>query len=896
MSLASGTRLGPYEILSPLGAGGMGEVYRARDTRLGRDVAVKVLPTSLTASEQARQRFEREARTISQLSHPHICALFDVGHQDGTEYIVMELLEGQTLADRLARGALPLDQALRYGAEIADALDRAHRTGIVHRDLKPANVMLTSSGVKILDFGLAKALGPSPSTASLTAIPTEMPLTEAGTVLGTVQYMAPEQLEGKEADARTDIFALGLVLYEMVTGRRAFSGATHASLIGAILRDDPSPISREQPLSPRALDRVVAICLAKEPEERWQTARDVALQIEGIRQDRSTSEPVVAAPSRRRRLAGALPWGIAAAAAAFAVFSLFRGARPASRPGVMRTLLLPPPGTTFDVGANAAPVAVSRDGRRLAFGARDADGSVRLWVRDLDAPDPFPVPGGEGVHFPFWSPDSRLIGFFARGALKVVEASPTPQPARVLATDISEPRGGTWAEDGTILYSLGNRSHLMRVPAAGGKAVPATRLEPGEISYRWPRFLPGGHRFLYELRTRNPGDPMSGVRATFVGSLDSPKKTLVLSDDRSAAYASPGYLLFGRAATLMAVVCDPKSLAIQGEPAVLASRVEGFVAPGSPFFSVSEDLLVYSSRIGTRPAQMTWLDRSGRELSTVGPAGDFFSFALRADGLAVVASAAEGATAPDLWTFDTGLGRGIRLTRDAVPQLVPVVSPDGRRIFFSSYVRGPWDIWEASTQGELDPKPFLESDATRTANDVSPDGRYLLYREFNPGTLGDLKFVPLEGERKPRTFVGTGDDETNGDFSPDGRWVAYTSDASGRREVYVASFPDPVRRFPVTTQGGSQPRWSRDGKELFYVRSGQLLAVPVERKGDELAFGQERALFHIPLFTLGDSGFDAITRYDVSPDGRFLALLRTDQVPDPLVLVLNWADALPKKP
>ncbi len=504
MTLAAGTRLGPYEIVAPIGAGGMGEVYRARDTRLGREVAVKVVPPSLSSAPQALQRFEREAKTISQLSHPHICALYDVGHQDGTEYLVMELLEGQTLADRLAKGALPLDQALRYGAEIADALDRAHRQGIVHRDLKPANVMLTASGVKILDFGLAKALGPSPATASLTEIPTEMPLTEAGTVLGTVQYMAPEQLEGKEADARTDIFALGLVLYEMVTGRTAFSGATRASLIGAILRDDPAPISREQPLSPRALDRVVAICLAKEPEERWQTARDVALQIEGIRQERSASEPVSAAPPRRRRLSGAIPWAIAAVAVALAVFL--------SPPWLARRRLRRAScghsssrrrGRAFEYGANSAPAAVSPDGRRIVFGARDADGGIRLWIRDLDTAEAYALPGGEGAFFPFWSPDSRFIGFFARGALKMVEASPSPQPPRVLASDILEARGGSWGRDGTILYSPGNRSPLMRVAATGGK--PETLpLEGDEKSLRWPRFLPDGRHYLVEIRRADP--------------------------------------------------------------------------------------------------------------------------------------------------------------------------------------------------------------------------------------------------------------------------------------------------------------------------------------------------------------------------------------------------------
>ncbi len=896
MPLSAGTRLGPYEILAPLGAGGMGEVYKARDTRLGREVAVKVVPPSLSSSPQALQRFEREAKTISQLSHPHICALYDVGHQDGTEYLVMELLEGQTLSDRLAKGALPMDQALRYGAEIADALDRAHRQGVVHRDLKPGTVMLTSSGVKVLDFGLAKALGPSPATADLTALPTETPLTEAGMVLGTVQYMAPEQLEGKEADARTDIFALGLVLYEMATGRRAFSGATRASLIGAILRDDPAPISREQPLSPRALDRVVATCLAKEPEDRWQTARDVALQLEGIRQERSAPEAAAASGPRRRKVSAILPWAIAAAAAAFGLFGLFRSSKPASRPRIMRTSLLPPPGTTFDYGANSAPAAVSPDGRRLAFGAREADGSTRLWVRELDAAEPYPVPGGEGAHFPFWSPDSRFVGFFARGTLKVVEASPAPQPPRVLASDIGEARGGTWGPDGTILYSPGNLTPLMRVAATGGKPAQALRLEGDEKSHRWPRFLPDGRRFLIEVRTPSLAAGGSLARATYVASLDSQEKRQILTDDTSPAYVPPGYLLFVRATNLMAVACDAKSLASQKEPTVLASNVEGFAAPGSPVFSVAESLLAVWSPAGASLTRMVWLERSGREASTVGPVANFFSFAMTPDGRTAVASLGQNPLPPDLWMFDTAAGRGLRVTRDSIAQLVPVISPDGRRIFYSAYSRGPWDLWTMTSQGGSDVKPFLESETTKTANDVSPDGRYLLYREFNPGTLGDLKVVALTGDRQPRTFVGTADDETNGDFSPDGGWVAYTSDESGRKEIYAASFPDAASRLRVTSEGGSQPRWSRDGKELFYVRSGQLFAVPVDRTGKNLAFGQGQPLFPLTLYTQGDSGFDHITRYDVAPDGRFLALVRAgDQTPRPLVLVLNWAEAL-KKP
>lgn len=897
MSLAPGNRLGPYEILSPLGAGGMGEVYRARDTRLGRDVAIKVLPSGLTASEQARQRFEREARTISQLSHSHICALYDVGREGSTEYLVMELLDGQTLADRLARGPLPLDQALRLGAEIADALEKAHRQGIVHRDLKPGNVMLTSSGAKVLDFGLARALGPSDAVVSATGLPTEAPLTEVGTVLGTVQYMAPEQLEGKDADARTDIYALGLVLYEMATGRHAFSGATRASLIGSILRDEPAPVSQSIPIAPRALDRVVAICLAKEPEERWQTARDVALQLEGIRQERSATGAAVAVPGPR--LSRLLPWMVAAAAVVLAAWGLARGGGHAPPPSQIRTLLLPPPGTGFNYGANSAPAVISPDQKRLAFGTRDADGAVRLWIQDLDAPEPYPLPGAEGGLFPFWSPDGRFLAFFARGTLKVIEASRSPGPARTLAADILEARGGTWGEDGTILYSAGNAGPIMRVPAAGGKPELATRLVGEERSHRWPRFLPGSRRFLYDARQPGPGAGAAAPtsRLTYLASLDGKEKRLVLSDVTSAAYVAPGYLLFGRTSNLMAVACDPKTLELKGEPVVLQSNIEGFTAPGAPFFSASERLLVYSQRAGTRMTRLLWYDRSGKELSTVGPPAEYLSLGMAPDGRTAVAARAEEPQPPDLWLFDTDVGRGIRLTRDNVPQLSPVVAPGGQRIFLSAYARGPWDIWSTTPKGGTDLKPFLESETAKAAKDVSPDGRFLLYREFNVGTLGDLKYAALEGDPAPRTFVGTADDETNGDFSPDGRWVAYVSDESGRQEIYVASFPEAARRQRVTSEGGTQPRWSRDGKELFYVRAGHLVAAPVASAGDGLTFGPGQALFALPLFVYGDTGFDAATRYDVAPDGRILALVRTrEEGPEPLAVIQNWAQALRAKP
>jgi serine/threonine protein kinase len=489
MTLSAGARLGPYEIAAPIGAGGMGEVYRARDTRLDRTVAVKVLPAGLSSPE-SRQRFEREAKTISQLSHPHICALYDVGHHDGVDYLVMEYLEGETLAERLAKGPLSLDLVLRYGTEIADALDKAHRQGIVHRDLKPGNVMITKSGVKLLDFGLAKVLAPVTSATQFTALPTQAaPITREGSLLGTLQYMAPEQLEGREADARTDIFAFGAVLHEMATGEKTFSGATQASLIGSILRDEPRSISEVVPLTPRALDRLVKICLAKDPDDRWQTARDVGLQLREIARDQEHPETVTVHPVRSR-FSRALPW--AATLVALGIGALLgRTALPkAALPGAIRSTLLPPPNTEFHfLDANSGPPTVSPDGTRIAFAARNLDDQILLWVRRLDSLDAYTIPGSSGAAFPFWSPDGRSLGFFAQAKLKVVEASGSASP--VSLADVEEARGGSWGADGTILFSPGYRDPIRRVPASGGSPTPLTEVRPREI-HRWPRGVSSG--------------------------------------------------------------------------------------------------------------------------------------------------------------------------------------------------------------------------------------------------------------------------------------------------------------------------------------------------------------------------------------------------------------------
>src|SRR5262245_37133496 len=622
MALAAGSKLGPYEVLSAIGAGGMGEVYKARDPRLERNVAVKVLPSHLSASPEVRQRFEREAKTISQLSHPHICALYDVGNQDGVEYLVMEYLEGETLAQRLLNGSIPAEQTLKYGIEITDALDKAHRQGIVHRDLKPGNVMLTKTGVKLLDFGLAKAVQPASSASSLSVLPTQAvaPLTQEGTILGTFQYMAPEQLEGKEADARTDIFAFGAVLYEMATGKKAFSGSSQASLISAILRDDPLPISQVQPMSPPALDRVVRGCLAKDPEDRWQSAGDVGKQLKGIADGSEAALPGPAI-ARRRKGRERLAWLAFAAAALAALLLALLPLRQRPAPSARFESSILPPGKNHFV-FRGSPLAVSPDGRRIAFTAESSEGTRRLWVRSFDATSAQPLPGTEGAIRPFWSPDSRSVGFFADGKLKRIEASGgLPQTL----CDAPSGLGGTWNREGVILFSPDFLKPIYRVASSGGAAVPITsvNLGKGEFGHLWPVFLPDGRHFLYISGLGRAGRQQEMLGA-YVGSLDSKEVRLLHAGRGNVAYApssdpSRGHLLFMRGATLLARPLDAGRLELTGEAIPVAENVKYFGAQSSGAFSVSDNgILAYGTGVQGDPAQMLWFDRTGRQIESIG--------------------------------------------------------------------------------------------------------------------------------------------------------------------------------------------------------------------------------------------------------------------------------------
>ncbi len=895
MTLSTGSRLGPYEILSPIGAGGMGEVYRARDTRLDRTVAVKVLPQHLSSSPEVRQRFEREAKTISQLSHPHICALYDVGNQDGVEYLVMEYLEGETLAERLVRGALPLEQTLRCGIEVADALDKAHRQGIVHRDLKPGNVMLTKSGVKLLDFGLAKAVQPVSTASALTSLPTEGPaLTAEGTILGTFQYMSPEQLEGAEADARTDIFAFGAVLYEMTTARKAFTGKSRASLIGAILKDEPPAISTIQAMAPPALDRVVRTCLAKDPEDRWQTARDLTLELKWIAEGGSAmgiAAPAIPRARRRERLAWALAalFGIGLAASLALPF-LRRAPEPEAR-RALKLSLLPPEKAAFAPGM----IALSRDGSRLAFVAEGADGKSLLRIRPLDSVEARPLPGTEGAYGPFWSWDGRFLGFFAEGSLKKIEAS--GGPPQTLYNISRAGRGGTWNRDGVIVFAPAPVGPLLRILDTGGAATPVTNLDEArqENSHRWPVFLPDGRHFLYYARSRQREN-----RATFVGSLDS-KETRVLMNGKSNVLFAPdrpggsSYLLFEREGWLVARKLGFPSLRFESDPIPIAEGIQPSDPVTAAMFTVSETgVLAYGKGAGIGPPRLAWFDRSGKQLGSMDAPGHCTDISLSPDQKRVAVDVVDlEVGGSEIWQTDLTRGVSSRLTIGDREAFGPVWSPDGERIVFSWFQAGSkLGLYEKPASGAGKEEPVLQMKGEGLPLDWSADGRYLLFETRDAGEKPKLWILPLFGERKPLRLLGTPFSEDLGAFSPDGKWIAYVSDESGRREVYVQTFPISTAKWRISTNGGTQPRWRGDGKEIFYVAPDNRIMAVAVKASSSFEVGIPTALFQIGM----EFGTGYRHQYAVTRDGERFLVIRaaTTQEARPITVVLNWESELKK--
>ncbi|MEI6667542.1 MAG: protein kinase [Acidobacteriota bacterium] len=908
MRLATGTTLGSYEILGPLGAGGMGEVYKANDTRLDRTVAIKVLPAALAADPDFKARFEREAKSISALNHPNICTLFDVGSTGApqgaggsvVDYLVMEYLEGETLATRLERGALPLADALKIGTEIASALDKAHRQGIVHRDLKPGNIMLVKLGgarsdatqAKLLDFGLAKSgpagavSGAAPTALATSPRPPGQALTAQGTILGTFQYMAPEQIEGEEADARTDIFAFGAVLFEMLTGRRAFAGKSQAGLLGAILKEQPPPVSQMTPVASPALDHVVGVCLAKDPDARFQTAHDLLLQLRWIADGGSAAgvpAPVVAHRRNRERFAwiAAAVLGVALVGAATIIVLQRREAAPVVDP--IQFTMGAPENSLF--GGPTPQFAVSPDGRQVVFVA-SLRGALALWIRPFSTLVARPLPGTEWATHPFWSPDSRTIGFFSANKLKTVPAIGGP-PAELC--DAPSERGGTWNRDNVILFSPTLNGPLQRVTSAGGAPAPVTALAKGETSHRWATFLPDGRHFLYFVGT---GDGTTGEIRT--GSLDSKEGVAIAPSDSNGLYAA-GHLLFARGGSLMAQSFDVNTRQTTADAVSVAEQVGVDDTAYGAFSVTTSNVLTYVSGSGRRTARPTWLDRAGTPLGTAGDIGAYYNIALSPDERRVAVGLLTGSPGNlDVWLIDLARAAApSRFTFDPAADFGPVWSPDGSQIAFVSNRGGPANIFIRPANQSSPEKLALKSDTPNYVTDWSRDGRLLAYSDQATATGFDLWLLPLSGDTKPVLFLRTPYDEDNAAFSPDGRWIAYDSNESRRPEVYVRPFPAAGGSYMVSRDGGTLPMWRDDGKELFFLAlDGTLTSASVSTAKDFEA-GVPKALFPTGAVYSGTGTGNNHRQYAVAKDGnRFLVkVLEQRRSSSFITVVVNWLAA-----
>jgi Tol biopolymer transport system component len=937
MSLSSGTRLGPYEIVEPIGAGGMGEVFRALDTRLDREVAIKILPSHWADDTEMRERFDREAQAIASLNHPNICALHDIGEEElpagdseeaGTtvSYLVMELLEGETLGERLRQGPLDLDAALDIAIPIAEALDQAHRHGVVHRDLKPGNVMLTPDGPKLLDFGLAvtppapkgadgsdaAGSGSTPDGASADSMATSaapvptLPLTTPGLLIGTLQYMAPEQLDGLEADERTDIFAFGVMLHEMITGERAFQGDSQVLLISSIATSDPAPLSTVQPEAPPALEHVVQVCMAKNPADRWQTARDLLAELTWIAGGGAAASAIIpAAGGEGRRLTG-LRYGLAAAAVLVALlavpaYSYFQPSLPAAEIRY-RLWSLPFRSQPHQDGS----FAISPDGRNLVFRGDEVGPSdpYALYAATVGEVSYRRLPETEGATQPFWSPDGRHIAFLADSKLQRIDASGGPAAEITAAPNF---QGGSWNENDVIIF--GSSSGIYRVSAQGGSAELVTTPADGESGHYWPHFLPDGRRFLYLAWAADPTQ-----RAVYVASLDSAEPRQVMAAESNVGVTAAGNLVFHRAGAVYAVPLSPDALTPEGEPTRIADGVAFAGSQGRGLFEVSRDgVLVYSqgsADVGTGPEaarlQPTWVERGGQEIDNVGPYYPYRGVEVSPDGTRIALHRHE-ASGGDVWVVEPS-GTDTRITyapeRD---NSMPIWSPDGRYLVFNAQRDGKWGLYRGLSDRGNTEELLYESDQLVFPMSWSPDGTHIVFGSTSPETSRDIWVLPLEAidgdvAGEPELFIGSRGDETHGQVSPDGRWLAYASNETdpGQYEIYVSPFPSGLGRWQVSRTGGDWPRWSRDGTELFFLPnipegSAQfrgrrpLSAVKVTPVGDRFVHEPPEPVLTFNQINLSHPGGDYPT-YAVGPDGNFvvfiLAIVRdaaADTMPDTIL-------------